>query len=118
MLANTITESLIALRASAQSGCDLCSLVWVTWDETRVAINGSSATEEDLSGYFSGPLYVDIDSWQEGTDGRPEFIFSVYSPHTRRGHSSKRQYVCTLELYAIRGNRAKLIAACITTKPN
>jgi len=80
-----------ALRASAQSGCELCGIVWQGVQEIEKSI-GEQRSDEELAKLFDGEIYF-------GTDGR-----STGSNTKITVTSSRRDLqLCALDVYAKRG---------------
>ncbi len=87
-------EDIVALKCSAERGCELCSLFWRTWVKT---LNKDDFTEEWLKKYFQGQLYIGCSNWTKSRQGFP------YITLTQQDPTGNSRTLCSFEAFADRG---------------
>ncbi|KAG9231108.1 heterokaryon incompatibility protein-domain-containing protein [Amylocarpus encephaloides] len=66
-------ETLVALKISAEQGCQLCQLFWQTW---MVTAPKTDFTEEWLDRIFEGKVYLGCSLWSVSRQGVPYVTLS------------------------------------------
>jgi hypothetical protein len=92
-------KSIVALKRSAEHGCNLCNLFWLTWVKT---VNKKDFTEDWLDRIFQGQLYIGCSSWTTSRQGFP------YVTLTQQPPAGNSRLLCSFEAFADRGMETHL----------
>jgi len=87
-------ESIVALRKSAENGCDLCNLFWLAWVKK---LNKRDFTDEWLERIFQGHVYIGCSGWVVSRQGLP------YVELTQKISGDRSRTLCSFEAFANRG---------------
>lgn len=96
-------DDIFAVQAAAESGCQLCAVVWhqIQGQQRRCPLSS-----DELANRYSGQLFIGTGAWY---DESPEEGFlpginveSTYWVNQNGGRERKRKTICSLDVYAKR----------------
>lgn len=86
--------SIVDLRRSAENGCELCNLFWLSWVKT---LNKTDFSDDWLGRIFPGRVYIGSSGWIASRQGVP------YVDLTQKLLDGRSRTLCSFEAFADRG---------------
>ena len=100
-----ILEDIFSLRDAARNSCEFCNFCWQAFTELFARERARDVSDDILLMEYSGPVYLETQSWDEGkrVHDRPTILVGVEVTG-----KIGLQTICIMELTTVKGKYSRV----------